>query len=858
MAEVDRLTIELDSTSDEATKSIDKLVAILDDLGKVSEESGQSLNGLKINFDKMGNLKSVNAALKNVQDTVKKSKPDYSSLTPEIKDIAKQFATLPPEAVKAAQAASKASDSLKALSGTKVAPTLDEATASLEDLRQALDKATAKTGGTTADIKKMADAYASLPPSVQKAIQANAKLDAANDTTAKSFKTAEKAGISFGDVLKANVISDAIIGGVRALGNAIASVGRELVDFAKSGIETASNLEEVQNVVDTTFGAASGEIDTFAKGAANAFGLSELSAKQFSGTMGAMLSSMDLDDSKVLEMSTALTGLAGDMASFYNLDAEEAFNKLRSGISGETEPLKQLGINMSVANLEAFALAQGIDKAFDSMTQAEQATLRYNYIMQATADAQGDFAKTSGSYANQQRILQLNLENLGASIGQKLLPTLTELTSAFNQLLSGEMSFEDFVGQLTPIISGIAEGIITNLPTIASAAGQIFSTIGTVITENIPTILSVGGQILQTIATGILENLPSIINTGADILLNVAQGVIEFLPELAPAGVQIITELVAAIAQALPVLIPAAVDAVMAFTEGLIDNIDTLIDAGIELMGGLIDGIVKAIPQLLDKAPEIITKVVTALADNYPKILEAGILLLGELTMGIIKAIPDLVKALPQIITAIVEGIGDLMGSILEVGKNIVQGIWEGIKSAASWLKEKVTGFFSGIVDGVKDFLGINSPSTLFAGIGTNMAEGLGVGWDKSITGISAGLDKSIKGIAAQASIPLSMNLKSPILQPQAIQAAYNTPSFTTPIYNTTHISNYATPEAGQTAQGGGNDYSRDGEIVSLLQAIHEGIEALREKELSLGDPNASFGRFAQRSLERYAAVNGR
>ena len=858
MAEIDKITIEIDSASDEATKNIDKLVSILDDLGKVAEEGGQSLNGLKINFDKMGNLKSVNAALKNVQDTVKRSKPDFSSLAPEIQDIAKQFATLPPEAVKAAQAAAKASDSLKALSGTKVSPTLDEATASLGDLRQALDKATAKTGGTTADIKKMADAYSALPPSIQKAIQANAKLDAANDTTAKSFKTAEKAGLSFGDVLKANVISEAIVGGVRALGNAIASVGRELASFAKSGIETASNLEEVQNVVDTTFGAASGEIDKFAKDAAASFGLSELSAKEFSGTMGAMLSSMGLDDTKVLEMSTALTGLAGDMASFYNLDAEEAFAKLRSGISGETESLKELGVNMSVANLEAYALAQGIDTAFSSMTQAEQAALRYNYIMDATAAAQGDFAKTSGSYANQQRILQLNLENLGASIGQKLLPTLTDLTTAFNQLLSGEISFEDFVGQLTPIISGIAEGIITNLPTIASAAGQIFSTIGTVITENIPTILAVGGQILQTLATGILENLPSIISTGADILLNVVQGVIEFLPELAPAGVQIISELVSSIGQALPELIPAAVDAIIEFAGGLIDNIDMLIDAGIELMGGLIDGIVEAIPKLLDKAPEIITKVVTALADNFPKILEAGISLLGELTMGIIKAIPDLVKALPQIITAIVEGIGDLMGNILEVGRNIVEGIWEGIKSAYEWIKEKVTGFFSGIVDGVKNFLGINSPSTLFAGIGTNMAEGLGVGWDKSITGISAGLDKSIKGIAAQASIPLTMNLKNPTIPPQTIQAAYNTPSYSTPTYNTTHISNYAVQETGQAAGSMGGDNSRDGEIVSLLQAIYGGIETLCEKEFSLGEPNASFGRFASRSLDRYAALNGR
>ena len=138
-----------------------------------------------------------------------------------------------------------------------------------------------------------------------------------------------------------------------------------------------------------------------------------------------MMKSSGLAGDEIVEMSTDLAGLAADMASFYNLDFDTAFQKIRSGISGETEPLKQLGINMSVANLEAFALTKGITKAFDAMSQGEQTMLRYQYLMQATADAQGDFARTSDGFANASRMLETNLEQLKTNIGAVLLPVIT-------------------------------------------------------------------------------------------------------------------------------------------------------------------------------------------------------------------------------------------------------------------------------------------------------------------------------------------------------------------------------------------------------------------------------------------------
>lgn len=208
--------------------------------------------------------------------------------------------------------------------------------------------------------------------------------------------------------------------------------GISLAAAAKESVTLASDLVEVQNVVDTTFGGGASKINAWSKTALNSFGLSELQAKQFTGTLGAMMKSSGITGKGLVDMSENLTGLAGDFASFYNLPIEEAFEKIRSGISGETEPLKSLGINMDVTNLKAFALSQGIHKSWDSMSQAEQTQLRYNYLMKVSKDTQGDFAKTNKTFANQVRIAQTNLAQMGATIGTKLLPVLNKMLLAFN------------------------------------------------------------------------------------------------------------------------------------------------------------------------------------------------------------------------------------------------------------------------------------------------------------------------------------------------------------------------------------------------------------------------------------------
>jgi len=278
--------------------------------------------------------------------------------------------------------------------------------------------------------------------------------------------------------------------GLTAVTAAAAAAGTALTAAGTYAVGLASDLQEVQNVVDVTFGDNASVVNDWAKSAAESFGLSELQAKQFNGTMGAMLSSMGLANDEVLNMSTSMSELAGDFASFYNLDTQEAFDKIRSGISGETEPLKQLGINMSVANLEAFALSQGISKAYNEMTQAEQATLRYNYLMSVSANAQGDFARTSNSLANQLRILKLTASDSAATIGTDLLPMVTDTVTELN-------------GMIQQLGTAYETGGIDGL---TSAVGDVLGDIVTKITDMTPDIINAGVTVLESLVKSLGDN----------------------------------------------------------------------------------------------------------------------------------------------------------------------------------------------------------------------------------------------------------------------------------------------------------------------------------------------------------------
>lgn len=247
-----------------------------------------------------------------------------------------------------------------------------------------------------------------------------------------------------------------------------------LTSFAKDCIELGSDLTEVQNVVDVVFPTMNKKVNEFAQNAASTFGLSETMAKKFTGTFGAMANAFGFSEKESYKMSTALTGLAGDVASFYNISQDEAFTKLKSVFSGETETLKDLGIVMTQTALDQYALANGFGKTTSAMTEQEKVALRYAFVQQQLQNATGDFSRTSDQWANQIRILSLQFDSLKASIGQGLINLFLPIVKVINTVLGKLMTLANAFKSFTAMIMGKkTSGASASLDKTATSAGKV-------------------------------------------------------------------------------------------------------------------------------------------------------------------------------------------------------------------------------------------------------------------------------------------------------------------------------------------------------------------------------------------------
>ena len=237
-----------------------------------------------------------------------------------------------------------------------------------------------------------------------------------------------------------------LIGGAFAVG--------KLVQFGKECVELGSDLTEVQNVVDVTFTTMSGKVNEFAKNAMTSAGLSETMAKRYVGTFGAMSKSFGFSESQAYDMSTALTQLTGDVASFYNISQDLAYIKLKSVFTGETETLKDLGVVLTQSALDQYALANGYGKTTSEMTEQEKVALRLAFVQKQLSAASGDFIRTSDSWANQVRVMQLQLQSLKATVGQGLINIFTPILKVINILLGKLATLANAFKSFTELITG--------------------------------------------------------------------------------------------------------------------------------------------------------------------------------------------------------------------------------------------------------------------------------------------------------------------------------------------------------------------------------------------------------------------
>lgn len=257
---------------------------------------------------------------------------------------------------------------------------------------------------------------------------------------------------------QANAASQKMAASFKKIGAAVAAAFSTamITKFAKSCIDLGSDLAEVQNVVDVTFTTMSDKVNEWAVNAQKAYGMSETMAKKYVGTFGSMAEAFGFTEQQSYDMATALAGLTGDVASFYNLSQDLAYTKIKSVFSGETETLKDLGIVMTQSALDNYALANGYGKTVSQMTEAEKVTLRYNFVLGQLKNATGDFTRTQDSWANQTRILSLRFDSLKATIGQGLINALTPALKFLNSLMEKLNEVGEAFQKLTEKIFGNA------------------------------------------------------------------------------------------------------------------------------------------------------------------------------------------------------------------------------------------------------------------------------------------------------------------------------------------------------------------------------------------------------------------
>lgn len=338
------------------------------------------------------------------------------------------------------------------------------------------------------------------------------------------------------------------------------------------------------------------------------------------------------------------------------------------------------------------------------------------------------------------------------ALGMVLLPQLQSLgTDGVTLLGNFTKGLNDAGGDFSKIskvigstVGGIANMILSNMPQIIDVALNIVISIIKAITDNLPQLIDTASKMVFTLLQGLIKALPQITDGALQLVLALVNGIVANLPALVKAALDMIVTLAGGIGDALPQLIPAIIDAVILIVETLLNNMDKILDAAFKIIVGLAKGLINALPKLVEALPRIIEAIINFMTNNLPLIIEMGIKLTTQLALGLVKAIPQLVAAIPQVIAALIEGFGRAVGSITEIGVNIVKGLWSGITSMASWIKDKISDFVGGIVSGIKGLLGIHSPSTVFAGIGSNMGEGIGVGFEKAMNGIKENMQKAI------------------------------------------------------------------------------------------------------------------
>ena len=684
------------------------------------DEYNKAINGIKDNLKLLSSeMKAATSQFDKNDKSVENLSAQNEILSKKILEAEKQIKVYAEAVEQAKKETGENSDTTK-----KWQMMLNEAQAELNKLNRDLDT----------NSKTMAEAVEGTKE----------EAEAVEDFGKEADKSGDKA-LSLGDIIKANLISDAIKGGLSALADGISAIGGAMSESLTAGAAYADTF--------LTLSAQTGlSTDTLEKYNAVAE-LADVSVETFTGSLAKTTKAMgeaQKGSTKYVEAYKQL-GVSVTDANGNLRDSEDVYWETVDALKGIENETERDALAMELFGKKAQDLNTIIDMGSEGFKELEQTAVDMGAVLG------GEGLAALGSLDDQMQIFKSTTSSTGNILASAFAPMVTSAMTEVNEfggtinglisaVLSGdEGGIEAAMIRVSEEVGDMVATIRDMIPQMMEVASGLISALVDTLIADLPWILEQGISILSTLLQGILGSIPKIIPVVLSVVQTLANTILQNLPMILEMGIQILVSLIQGITDMLPTLIPTCIDAVILVAETLLDNIDLIIDAGIGLIMALADGLLDALPDLVEKIPVIIDKLVVAITNNLPKIIEMGIELTLKLAGGIIKAIPQLVAKIPQIIASFINGFNSYYSKIGEIGLNLVKGLWNGIKDATGWVLEKIKGFGKSILNGIKNIFGIHSPSTVFKEeVGKNLALGVGEGFADTMTDVSADMQSAI------------------------------------------------------------------------------------------------------------------
>lgn len=523
------------------------------------------------------------------------------------------------------------------------------------------------------------------------------------DEAGDSLEEAGKKSIKFGDLIKAHVISDIIVNGLKGIASACKSIAKGFVDFVKESVAGFGELEQNLGGSAAVFGSYADAVVEKSKSAYKNMGVAQSEYLATANKMGSLFQGSGLSQERSLELTTKAMQRATDVASVMGIDTSQALESIEGAAKGNFTMMDNLGVAMNATTLQAYAAGKGINFVWNKASNAEKAELAMQMFFEKTEQYAGNFAREAES-------------TLTGSIG---------MTKAAMQTLKENLGNSE--ADLEPMIMNL----LNSVKAVVRNAAPVVQNVINAILEQTPSLLNAGAQMVNSLLDGLVSNLAPILSGAVDVVFTLVDGIVANLDPIMQAAVTLIVVLVGALA----------------------DNIDKVIDAAFTLVDSLVNALLQDdnLSKILNSAVRLVIEISTGLTANAPRLIPAAFQLIG----GIVKGLWDnkglVVDAIVKVCKAMLEGFKNFFGIhspstvFAGLGKNLLEGLWNGIKNMKDWLIRKIKSLGSAVTEAMKSVLGIHSPSTVFRDqIGKNMALGVGVGFETTMRDVAKRMTDSI------------------------------------------------------------------------------------------------------------------